>query len=191
MQPIEHLYLHIPFCPKLCPYCCFYVEEGARHKNQAFLDALLQELDTHIAQRPVIPRTIYLGGGTPTSLLTDQLEILLKGLRERLPLHQLEEWTVEANPATVRPEKARLLKDAGANRISLGVQSWDDSTLKTLGRVHSSAQALKTLETLRKAGFEAVNIDLMFSIPGQSAAQWEAAVMNLFEEGFLADIGVL
>ena len=174
MQPIEHLYIHIPFCPKLCPDCCFYVEEGAKNKNKAFLDALLLDLDRQMQNRAVAPRTIYLGGGTPTALLADQLEYLLEGLRARLPLLHLEEWTVEANPATVRPEKARLLKDAGVNRISLGVQSWNDATLKTLGRVHSGAQARQTVDTLLAAGFPGINIDLMFSVPGQTHAQWEA-----------------
>jgi oxygen-independent coproporphyrinogen-3 oxidase len=172
------IYLHIPFCPKLCPYCCFFVEEGSRNKNRAFLDALLAELDSQTARRPVHPKTIYLGGGTPTALLVDQLEYLLAGLRDRLQLDSLVEWTVEANPATVRPEKARLLREAGVTRISLGVQSWNDTTLKTLGRVHSEAQAHKTYETRRNAGLPAVNIDLMFAIPGQSADQWEADLLK-------------
>jgi oxygen-independent coproporphyrinogen-3 oxidase len=173
MRPIEHLYLHIPFCPKLCPYCCFYVEEGARNKNAAFLDALLNELDRVKEQREVIPKTIYLGGGTPTALLVEQLDYLLTGLRGRLPLSQLEEWTVEANPATVRPEKARVMREAGVTRVSLGVQSWHSGTLKTLGRVHTSQQAHKTYALLREAGFSSVNIDLMFSVPGQTPREWE------------------
>lgn len=181
MPPIEHLYIHIPFCPKLCPYCCFYVEEGAKNKNRAFLDALLLELEKQNQIREVIPRTIYMGGGTPTSLLADQLAYLMEGLKTRLPLHQLEEWTVEANPATVRPEKARLLKEAGVNRISLGVQSWNDTTLKTLGRVHSSLQARKTVETLLGAGFASLNIDLMFSVPGQTLEEWEADLQTTLE----------
>jgi oxygen-independent coproporphyrinogen-3 oxidase len=174
MAPIEHLYLHIPFCPKLCPYCCFFVEEGSRNKNRAFLDALLAELDLHAASRPIRPKTVYLGGGTPTALLTDQLEYLLEGLRNRLPLGMLAEWSVEANPATVRPEKARLLREAGVTRVSLGVQSWNDATLKTLGRVHTGTQARRTFDTLREAGLPAVNIDLMFSVPGQDASHWES-----------------
>jgi oxygen-independent coproporphyrinogen-3 oxidase len=178
MAPIEHLYFHIPFCPKLCPYCCFFVEEGSRNKNRAFLDALLAELDSQTARRPVHPKTIYLGGGTPTALLSDQLEYLLAGLRNRLPLDALVEWTVEANPATVRPEKARILREAGVTRVSLGVQSWNDATLKTLGRVHSGTQAHKTYDTLRNAGLPAVNIDLMFAVPGQTADQWEADLLE-------------
>ena len=182
MPPIEHLYIHIPFCPKLCPYCCFFVEEGAKNKNKLFLDALLAELEDAQSRRTIIPKTIYLGGGTPTALLADQLEYLLQGLRSRLPLHGVEEWTVEANPATVRPEKARLLRDAGVTRISLGVQSWNDDTLKTLGRVHTGAQAKKTLHTLRSAGLDAINIDLMFSVPGQSETQWESDLRNTIDE---------
>lgn len=174
MPPVEHLYIHIPFCPKLCPYCCFYVEEGSRNKNTAFVEAILAELDAHMERRPVVPRTIYLGGGTPTALLMDQLELLFTGLRNRLSLDHLEEWTMEANPATVRAEKARLIRDAGVTRISLGVQSWDDATLKTLGRVHSSKQAHATFDVLRSVGFPALNVDLMFSVPGQSLAQWES-----------------
>ena len=174
MLPIEHLYIHIPFCPKLCPYCCFYVEEGGRNKNIAFLDALLSELDAVQAMRPVIPKTLYFGGGTPTALLVDQLEYLFKGLHTRLSLNALQEWTVEANPATVRPEKARVLREAGVTRISLGVQSWNPSTLKTLGRVHSAQQAHTTYDLLRNTGFPAVNIDLMFSVPGQTPEEWES-----------------
>jgi len=174
MPSVEHLYIHIPFCPKLCPYCCFYVEEGSRNKNTAFVEAILAELDSHMERRPVAPRTVYLGGGTPTALLMDQLELLFTGLRARLPLDHLVEWTMEANPATVRAEKARLIRDAGVTRISLGVQSWDDATLKTLGRVHSAKQAHATFDILRAVDFPAVNVDLMFSVPGQSLEQWES-----------------
>ena len=173
MQIIEHLYFHIPFCPKLCPYCCFYVEEGSKNKNRAFLDALLSEVDRAAASYELRPKTLYFGGGTPTALLTEQLEYLLTELRKRLALDGLEEWTMEANPATVRAEKATLLAQLGINRISLGVQSWNESTLKTLGRVHTGVQALKTFEILQNAGFPAINIDLMFSVPGQSLEEWE------------------
>jgi oxygen-independent coproporphyrinogen-3 oxidase len=171
--PIEHVYIHIPFCPKKCPYCCFFVEEGSRNKTTAFLDALVLELSRAAQTRPLAPKTLYFGGGTPTALLLEQWEYLLKKLRSVLDLSKLEEWTVEANPATVRHEKAQLLAEAGVTRMSLGVQSWNPATLKTLGRVHSAAQALKTYEILRKAAFPQVNLDLMFSIPGQSLAEWQ------------------
>ena len=176
MTTIRHLYFHIPFCPKLCPYCSFYVETGAKNKNRDFLDALLREVDRAGKKYALRPETIYFGGGTPTSLLTSQLEYLLGGLRERLDLSALCEWTVEANPATVREEKARLMRDMGVTRVSLGVQSWDDALLKTLGRVHSAAQAERTYEVLRAAGFLAINLDLMFAVPGQRPSQWRATL---------------
>lgn len=172
MSAIRHLYFHIPFCPKLCPYCCFYVETGAKNKTTAFLDALLREVDEAKAAHQLKPETIYFGGGTPSALTTEQLDYLLTGLRTRLDLSDLREWTFEVNPATVRAEKAKVLHDAGVSRISLGVQSWDDALLKTLGRVHNAAQAEKTFAVLRDAGFDNINIDLMFAVPAQTVEQW-------------------
>ncbi len=176
MPVIRHLYFHIPFCPKLCPYCSFYVETGSKNKTTAFLDALLREVELAKAGHDLRPQTIYFGGGTPSALTGEQLEYLLGGLRARLDFSGLTEWTFEVNPATVRAEKARLLKGAGVTRISLGVQSWDDALLKTLGRVHDAAQAEETFVTLRGAGFDNINIDLMFAVPGQSLTQWEATL---------------
>ena len=171
---IHHLYFHIPFCPKLCPYCCFYVEVGSRNKTTAFLDALLREVEIH--SENVRPRTIYFGGGTPSALTCEQLEYLFSGLRERLDLSALEEWDMEANPATIRADKAALLKQHGVTRLSLGVQSWDDGTLQTLGRVHNAEQAEQTFALLRDAGFTNLNIDLMFAVPGQTPGQWRATL---------------
>jgi oxygen-independent coproporphyrinogen-3 oxidase len=173
---IRHLYFHIPFCPKLCPYCCFYVETGAKNKTTAFLDALLREVDEAKVAHELKPETIYFGGGTPSALTVEQLDYLLSGLRSRLDLSELREWTFEVNPATVRAEKARVLREAGVSRISLGVQSWDDALLGTLGRVHNAAQAEKTFAVLREAGFDNINIDLMFAVPGQTLAQWQATL---------------
>ena len=175
-MPIRHLYFHIPFCPKLCPYCCFYVEVGGKNKTRAFLDALLREVETAAGQHALQPHTLYFGGGTPSALTCEQLEYLFTGLRERLDLSQLAEWDLEANPATIREDKAQLLRDLGVTRLSLGVQSWDDGLLKTLGRVHTAAQAEQTYELLRSTGFPSLNIDLMFSVPGQTRAQWEATL---------------
>ncbi len=176
MTTIRHLYFHIPFCPKLCPYCSFYVEVGGKNKNRDFLDALLREVDRASEKYALRPETIYFGGGTPTSLRTEQLEYLLSGLRARLDLSALREWTVEANPATVRADKAALLRDMGVTRVSLGVQSWDDALLKTLGRVHSAAEAERTYEVLRASGIPAINLDLMFAVPGQRPSQWRATL---------------
>ena len=173
----EHLYVHIPFCPKVCPYCSFYKETTDRNKTGRFLDALLRELDFRQETGGALrPRTIFFGGGTPSALSTPQLEYLLTGLRARLDLSALEEWTLEMNPATVSLEKARALRGLGVNRISMGVQSWEPGLLLTLGRVHSAEQARRSYEILREAGFENVNLDLIFGIPGQTREQWERSL---------------
>ena len=176
MTPIRHLYVHIPFCLKICPYCSFYKEASDKNKTQRFLNALLAELDEHSARHPLQPQTIFFGGGTPSALSTPQLEYLLAGMRERLDLSVLTEWTLEMNPATVSLEKARTLRALGVNRISMGVQSWDAALLAVLGRVHTAAQAERSYELLREAGFDNVNLDLMFAIPTQTLAQWEATL---------------
>jgi len=167
---IKHLYAHIPFCPKVCPYCSFYKEASDRNKTRAFLDAMLVEADVWGPR--LQPETIFFGGGTPSALSTSQLDFLLRGLRERIDFSQVTEWTLEMNPATVSEEKARALLDLGVTRISMGVQSWDDQLLDTLGRVHSAAQARRSYEILREAGVQAVNLDLIFGVPGQSREQW-------------------
>lgn len=176
MTPVRHLYFHIPFCPKLCPYCSFFVETGAKNKNTAFIEALLADLRRACGEYDIRPKTIYFGGGTPSALLESQLDLLLSGLRKTLDFSDVEEFSLEANPATVKPSKARLLQAHGVTRISLGVQSWDDALLKTLGRVHTAATAEKTYETLREAGIPAVNLDLMFSVPGQTELQWHTTL---------------
>jgi oxygen-independent coproporphyrinogen-3 oxidase len=170
---IRHLYFHIPFCPKLCPYCSFYVETSMRTKNRAFLDALLTEVRSHVNAFAIEPETLYFGGGTPSMLSIAELDYLLGGLRDCLPLDQVREWTFEVNPATVSPAKAALLRELGVNRVSVGAQSWDDAILKKLGRAHTVSQAAGTYRALREAGFENINLDLMFAIPGQTREQWQ------------------
>lgn len=173
---IRHLYVHIPFCPKVCPYCSFYKEASDRNKTKRFLDAVLAELDRQQDRWPLQPETIFFGGGTPSALSTAQLEYLLNGLRQRLDLNRLSEWTLEMNPATVSLEKARVLRELGVNRISMGVQSWDSKLLEVLGRVHTAAQAERSYEILREAGFENVNLDLIFAVPTQTREQWTASL---------------
>jgi len=143
-----------------------------RNKNRAFLDTLLAEVRLAAATREITPETIYFGGGTPSMLSLGELEYLLTGLRDLIPMDPLREWTFEVNPATISPAKAALLMKLGVNRISIGVQSWDDGILHTLGRVHSAEQAAATYRVLRDAGFANINLDLMFAIPGQSRDQW-------------------
>jgi oxygen-independent coproporphyrinogen III oxidase len=171
---VSHLYVHIPFCARICPYCAFYKERADSSQTQRFCEALLREIENVSDRYPLKLETIFFGGGTPTALTTSQLEFLLGGLRDRLDLSGLVEWTLEANPGSVSPRKAALLHAMGVSRISLGVQSWDDELLKLLGREHNAAQAEASFQILRDAGFANVSIDLMFGLPGQTLSQWES-----------------
>jgi oxygen-independent coproporphyrinogen-3 oxidase len=168
---IRHLYVHIPFCPKICPYCSFYKEASDRNQTQAFLNSLLCELDQR-TEFEIRCETVFLGGGTPSALTVKQLEFLLAGLRDRLDLSKLREWTLEMNPATVSLEKARMLRNVGVNRISMGVQSFDPADLVRLGRVHTAEQAVRSYRILREAAFDNVNLDFIFGIPGQTLGSW-------------------
>jgi len=172
--PVQHLYFHIPFCARICPYCAFYKHRPGKLANAAFVEALLDEAEGCAREFALAPKTLYFGGGTPTLLSRKHLGRLLEGLHRRLDLSQVEEWTFEANPATYNRGKAELLRDHGVNRISLGVQSWHPQTLRLLGREHSPRQAQEAFAILREVGFGQLNIDLMFSVPGQSLAQWRA-----------------
>jgi putative oxygen-independent coproporphyrinogen III oxidase len=175
-NPIRHIYVHIPFCARICPYCAFYKDLLDRSQTRRFCEAILRDLDQHCASFALSPETIYFGGGTPTALMTSQLEFLLGGFRERLNLSSLAEWTIEANPGSVSARKAALLRKFAVNRISLGVQSWDDELLKLLGREHNSHQAEQSFHILRAAGFSNINVDLMFGLPGQTIEQWKATL---------------
>src|SRR5438046_9515638 len=176
--PIRHLYVHIPFCARICPYCAFYKDLLYRTQTWRFCEAMLSELDRQRRSFAISPKTIYFGGGTPTALNIAQLELLLRVFHEELDLSQLVEWTMEANPGSVSARKAASLKKFGVNRISLGVQSWDDELLKLLGREHNARQAEESFWILRAADFTNLNIDLMFGLPGQTTEQWFSTVEN-------------
>ena len=167
---VRHLYLHIPFCHRICPYCSFYKHQHGSTDLAAFVEAVLLEARRQAPK--VRPGTVYLGGGTPTALSETHLRRLLEGLRDALDLSEVVEFTSEANPRTVTPSKAAMMRELGVTRVSLGVQAWDEATLRTLGRDHAAAEAEETYRTLRAAGFASVSLDLMFSIPGQSIEAW-------------------
>ncbi|MFH1067168.1 MAG: radical SAM family heme chaperone HemW [bacterium] len=169
---IHHLYIHVPFCARLCPYCSFYKRQNDLQNIRVFLETLPLELEKVRAEFDIQPRTIYFGGGTPSILSLAQLEALFKDW----PWREAEEFTFECNPATVSEEKARLLRSVGVNRISLGVQAFEPQHLQFLGRTHSREQVKATVARLRKAGFVNISLDLIFAFSGQSLAQWEAAL---------------
>jgi len=166
---ITSLYAHVPFCAHKCAYCAFYSEASSGELINRYVAALIGELE--LVAGDLKPRTIFFGGGTPSLLNLRQWEQILRAM-ERLDLLGAAEWTVECNPATVSADKAKLLRDYGVNRISMGVQSLNEALLDRLGRIHSREMVFKSFDILRQAGFDNVNLDLMFAIPGQTLEVW-------------------
>lgn len=163
------LYVHVPFCARKCSYCAFYSEASDGELMNRYVAALLKEFE--LLPHGFRPNTVFFGGGTPSILNLRQWEMILKRM-EQLGLIGSREWTIECNPATVSSDKARLWREFGVNRISMGVQSLDEALLDRLGRIHSREQVFKSYDLLRRSGFENINIDLMFAIPGQSLEIW-------------------
>jgi len=173
---ITSLYVHVPFCAHKCEYCAFYSEASSGELINRYVAALVRELE--IVAHDLKPRTIFFGGGTPSLLSLRQWETILRAM-EKLNLLGAEEFTVESNPATVSADKSKLLRDFGVNRISMGVQSLDEKLLDRLGRIHSREQVFKSYDTLRQAGFENVNLDLMFAIPTQTMETWRETLNEI------------
>lgn len=167
------VYVHIPFCHRICPYCSFYKHTPGDTDQPAFIAAIVKEAEAAASGLDLADiSTLYLGGGTPSMLSPGHLGELFEGLHMALPLADTH-ITLEANPATYKASKAALFKELGVKRVSLGIQSFSDHVLKTLGREHNSQEAAESVRILQQAGMGEVNIDLMFSVPGQSVPDWE------------------
>lgn len=167
------LYVHIPFCHRICPYCSFYKHTPGHTPIPDFIRAIGQEAAWRKANLSDQVSSLYLGGGTPSMLSSKHLSDLFDSLRRNFDFTEIQEITLEANPATFDLKKARLFKSLGVTRVSLGIQSFTPHVLETLGREHSPQQATESVRTLREAEIDSINIDLMFSIPGQSITDWE------------------
>lgn len=167
------LYIHIPFCVRKCRYCDFYSVEGTEMAED-FLAGLLREISLQAEDRdPGIFESIFFGGGTPSLLEPEQVERILSSLRSVFRVSRDAEVTLEANPGTLTMEKLRAFRSLGVNRISLGIQSFHEPELRTLGRIHDRAEALRSIACARDAGFDNISLDLMYSVPGQTASSWE------------------
>ena len=166
--PPLSLYIHYPWCIKKCPYCDFNSHEGSIHDG--YIKALLKDLDDDLrfVQNRKI-HSIFIGGGTPSLMSIDDAHELFDGLNERLFLSKNIEITLEANPGTFEVDKFAEFRKAGINRLSVGVQSFRDSQLKFLGRIHSGGEALRAISEAQKVGFDNLNIDLMYGLQGQTS----------------------
>ena len=173
---MKGLYIHIPFCIKKCKYCDFNSFSACENEKDAYLNTLFLEMEKYCGEAV---DTIFIGGGTPTSLTKEQLEKLLKNIQNTFVLSENYEFTIEANPKTLDKEKLKTLKKNGVNRLSIGVQSFNDNELIKLGRVHTGSEAEETI-LLAKEYFDNISIDLMCSIPDQTKESFKANLERAF-----------
>lgn len=166
-------YVHIPFCTQICYYCDFSKVFIKNQPVDDYLEALIREIKAYEIRDL---RTLYIGGGTPTAITARQLDYLLSHLTEQINLDMLEEFTIEANPGDLTEDKIAVLKDSAVNRVSLGVQTFNDRHLKQIGRSHNEAQIYSTIDSLKTAGFHNISIDLIYALPRQTMADVEENV---------------
>lgn len=167
---MKGLYIHIPFCVKKCEYCDFVSFSGMDGRRDAYIDAVIREMEAFRGEKV---NTVFIGGGTPTALDGAQLARLLAAVRDTFSVAPDAEFTVEANPGTVTEDKAAVLLAGGVNRISVGVQSFNDAELKAIGRIHDAETAYAAVNHLKASGFNNISIDLMASLPYQTAESFK------------------
>ena len=178
IEPVQALYVHVPFCASKCRYCDFYsMPNRSAGSMEQYVAGVLQEASwwtRPLAGTPL--KTIFFGGGTPTVLPMDAMRKLVSGLRSALPIAPDAEWTVEANPATADLAYCHMLMDEGVNRLSIGAQSFIPAELATLGRIHSADAIGRFVEDAHNAGFRRISIDLMYALPGQTPESWQTSL---------------
>lgn len=174
------IYIHVPFCRSKCIYCGFY-SVATLQKKEAYLSALHQEIDlraSYIQEHDL--RTIYFGGGTPSLLTGEELTGIISHLRQRFSFSNLEEITLEANPEQLTEEYCRQLLDIGVNRLSIGVQSFQDHVLQFMGRKHTAAEAITAVRSAQRVGFENISVDLIYGVSERSDEQWREDLSTAF-----------
>ena len=170
------IYIHIPFCKSRCAYCDFF-STTQFSRREAYVDALCKEAKRRLSTLPSIS-TIYFGGGTPSLLSPDQIARIL----QTIDTPQAIEVTIEANPGDLTPDYLRAVREAGVNRLSIGIQSFDDEVLRLIGRRHTAAEAKAAVKAAQAAGFDNISIDLIYGIPSQRSPRnsqlsaWEAQI---------------
>jgi len=169
----RHLYLHVPFCARRCSYCDFAIAVRRDVPWRQFAQAVARECEIRAVRDTVAPlRTVYLGGGTPSRLGADGVAAVLEALREHVGWEETAEVTLEANPEDISVDAVRSWRDAGVNRLSIGVQSFDDLVLSWMHRVHDASAARRAVEAAREAGMDAFSLDLIFATPDRLARNW-------------------
>lgn len=179
------LYVHVPFCQRKCYYCAFYSEallatplehDGAKKQIPNYLQALETEISLRKKDAPQGVSSLFIGGGTPTVLSANQLASLMQLIHSQFRLAENAEQTIEGNPGTLSVEKLEVLIHSGINRFSLGVQAFNDTLLRQIGRIHTVSQVRDSIRAIRAVGFANLNLDLMFGLPGQSLADWQETI---------------
>ena len=180
------VYIHIPFCHQICNYCDFNKFFFANQPVDEYIEAIGQELALWQRRAPnafTSIETVFLGGGTPTALSATQLQRLLTIIATYIPLAQVKEFTSEANPDELSRDKLLALYEGGINRLSMGVQSFDEKLLARLGRTHSNQHVFETIQTAKEVGFTNISIDLMYGLPNQTMAQWQSSLRMALDLG--------
>lgn len=176
------LYLHLPFCRRRCAYCDFNAwQDPGEAARRLYHEALLADLRQEAARGPWRVSTIFFGGGTPSLAAPPWIAELLQACRSGFEVDRDAEITLEANPGTLGPGNLERLREAGVNRLSIGVQALDDRLLAGIGRIHSARQAIQVLDQARRAGFENLSLDLIYGLPGQTLADWQATLERALE----------
>lgn len=183
MVRMLEIYVHIPFCIKKCEYCDFLSGAADKETKEAYVNALLREIDAVNLTVEEQVTSVFFGGGTPSALPAEYLVRILERIKEKFILCEDAEISLEANPGTVTEEKLRMYRHAGFNRISFGCQSMDDGELRRLGRIHTVSEFLEGYQAAERAGFSNINVDLMSALPGQSYEDWERNLRTVAKLG--------
>lgn len=178
---IKAAYIHIPFCEHICHYCDFNKVFLQGQPVDEYLESLKKEIALTLETSPTNHLdSIFVGGGTPTALNERQLEFLTEMINDLLPFDQHTEYTFEANPGDLSKEKFQILRDAGVNRLSFGVQTFNDELLQRIGRVHRASDVFKSIELAKSSGFENISVDLIYSLPGQTLNDFRETLATSF-----------
>ncbi|MGO4936822.1 radical SAM family heme chaperone HemW [Fundicoccus sp. Sow4_H7] len=180
-QFVDAVYIHIPFCKKICHYCAFnkYFYDG--QPVDRYLNGLNREMELYAIEKSRPLDTIYIGGGTPSCLSMEELDSLFGSIHQHLPIDERTEFTFEINPGELSIEKCALLYDASVNRISMGVQTFNDDLLRKIGRNHRHKHIYQSIDWLRQVGFSNISIDLIFRLPNQSLADFDDSLTKALE----------